>query len=215
MRHLDFPLDAKDVGEDGQIEGFAAVYGNVDFGGDIILPGAFAKTIKGRKSLPMLLYHDQRRPIGVWTDFEDSARGLKMKGKISSTADAQEAYAHAKEGALSGLSIGYRTIKERYTDKARELIELGLHETSLVAIPMNERALVTNVKDILEGGSLPTVREFEEFLRDAGGFSKSLAAAIAAKATPHLRGEPEAEGDPLAAFWALLRSAPIIDETGE
>jgi uncharacterized protein len=33
MRHLDFPLDAKDVGDDGQIEGLAAVYGNVDFGG--------------------------------------------------------------------------------------------------------------------------------------------------------------------------------------
>lgn len=207
MRHLDFPLDVKDVGEDGQIEGLAAAYGNVDFGGDIILPGAFAKAIKGRKSLPMLLYHDQRQPIGVWNEFEDSARGLKMKGRIStSTAVGSQAHMLARDGALGGLSIGYRAIKERYTEKARELIELGLHEVSLVAIPMNERALVTNVKDILDGGRLPTVREFEEFLRDAGGFSKSLATAIAAKATPHLRGEPEAKANDAVEFLRALRA---------
>lgn len=196
MRHLDFPLDVKDVGEDGAIEGLAAAYGNVDFGGDVILPGAFTKTLKGRKSLPMLLYHDQRMPVGVWNDFEDSAKGLKLKGRITTVTSAgAEALALARDGALAGLSIGYRSVKERYTDTSRELIEVALHETSLVAIPMNERAQITRVKDILAAGGVPTVREFEEFLRDAGGFSKSLAAAIAGKATPHLRGEPEAKAN--------------------
>ena len=60
----------------------------------------------------------------------------------------------------------------------------------------------------------PTVREFEGLLRDAG-FSKAKAAAIAAAATPHLRGEPEGEVDPMVQFWALMRAAPIIDNTGE
>jgi hypothetical protein len=205
VKTLDFPLDVKDVGEDGAIEGLAAAYGNVDHGGDILLPGAFTKTLKGRKTLPMLLYHDQRLPIGVWSAFEDTPKGLKLKGRITTvTATGAEALALARDGALGGLSIGYRALKERYTDTARELSEVSLHETSLVAIPMNERAQVTRVKDILANGNLPSVRQFEEFLRDAGGFSKSLAAAIAGKATPHLRGEPEVEADEAAEFWRQM-----------
>lgn len=204
MKTIDFPLETKDVSEDGQIEGLAAVYGNQDHGGDIILPGAFAKTIRGRKALPMLLYHDQRLPVGVWTGFEDTAKGLKMTGRVTTVTQAgKEALALARDGALSGLSIGYRAIKERYTDTARELAEIALIETSLVATPMNDRAQITRVKDILAGGKLPTVREFEEHLRDAG-FSKSLAAAIAGKATPHLRGEPEAKADEAADFWRAM-----------
>lgn len=216
MNHLDFPLDMKAISDDGGIEGFAATYGNLDHGGDIILPGALTKTLRGRKSLPMLLFHDQRRPIGVWTEFEDSSKGLKMRGRISiATAQGKEAHQLAMDGALGGLSIGYQTIKDRYTEKARELVELGLHEVSLVSVPMNDRALVTGVKEILESGGMPTVRQFEDFLRDAGGFSKAKAAAIAGKAAPLLRGEPEAEGDPMAALWDAIRDAPIIDLTGE
>jgi hypothetical protein len=77
----------------------------------------------------------------------------------------------------------------------RQLHELALHEISLVPVGMNDRAIVTQVKSLVEAGELPSVREFEEFLRDAGGFSKSLAAAIASKAMPHLRGEPEVKAE--------------------
>jgi HK97 family phage prohead protease len=207
MIHLDFPLDLKDVSEDGTITGLAAAYNNVDYGGDVILPGAFTKTLKGRKALPMLLYHDQRLPIGVWSSFEDTTKGLKMTGKISkATSTGQEALALARDGALSGLSIGYRAVKERYTDEARELIEVGLHEASLVAIPMNERALISSVKDIMADGKVPTVREFEQFLRDSG-CSKSLSVAIAAKAAPLLRGEPEAKADDdMRRYLELMRA---------
>ena len=75
------------------------------------------------------------------------------------------------------------------------LKQLDLWEVSPVNFPANRRAQLTSVKSINEAGELPTVRQFEDFLRDAGGFSKSLAAAIAAKATPHLRGEPEGQAD--------------------
>lgn len=203
MRTLDFPLKVKDVGEDGTIEGYAATYGNVDHGGDIILPGAFARTIKGRSTLPMLLYHDTRRPVGVWNAFEDSSKGLKLKGRVTTaTADGVEALALARDGALAGLSIGYVAVKERYTDVARELIELKLLETSLVAVPMNERAQVTKVKHIAGDGKLPGLPEFEEFLREAG-FSRTQATAIAGKGLSHLlRGEP---GDALeTGFWSAL-----------
>ena len=158
------------------------------------------------KSLPMLMYHDQKRPAGVWTNFEETSDGLLAKGRFSmSTLTGKEAHGLVKDGAIGGLSMGYQALKHKMVGRARHLIEVALHEVSLVTIPMNEKTLVTSVKDILDGGEVPTVREFEEFLRDAGGFSKSLAVAIAAKATPHLRGDPEAKADDALAFLKALR----------
>ncbi|MGK2908753.1 MAG: HK97 family phage prohead protease [Sphingobium sp.] len=208
MNELDFALDTKALDDEGHIEGLAAGYGNLDFGGDIMLPGSIAKSIAGKKAIPMLMYHNMQRPAGVWTDFKETDAGLLVKGRFSmSTRYGKEAYGLVKDGAIGGLSVGYRAIKEKMVGKARHLIEVALHEVSLVTIPMNEKAVVTSVKDILEGGKLPSVREFEEFLRDAGGFSKSLAVAIAAKATPHLRGEPEGKADDAVEFAKRLRAA--------
>lgn len=205
MNELDFALDTKAVNDDGYIEGLAVGYGNLDRGGDIVLPGAIRMS---GKTLPMLMYHDQKRPAGVWTEFADTADGLLAKGRFSmSTRNGKEAHGLVKDGALGGLSMGYQAVRHKIVGKARHLIEVALHEVSLVTIPMNEKTLVTSVKDILAGGDLPSVREFEEFLRDAGGFSKSLATAIAAKATPHLRGEPEAKADDPAEIMRKLRAA--------
>jgi uncharacterized protein len=181
MNHLDFVLETKAVTEDGQIEGLAAGYGNVDAGGDVVMPGALARSLTARKSIPMLMYHDQTRPAGVWTDFAESPGGLIVKGQISMSSQiGREAYGLVRDGAIGGLSIGYRTVREQLVGKTRQLIELALYEVSLVTIPMNERAVITAVKSIIEHGQLPTLREFEDFLREAG-FSKSQATAIAGK----------------------------------
>ncbi len=209
MNELDFELDAKAIDDDGNIEGLAVGYGNVDHGGDQVMPGAISASIAGRKTLPMLLFHDQQRPAGVWTAFKEVSDGLLVKGRFSmATRNGKEAHGLAKDGALGGLSMGYKAVRQRFEGKARQLIEVALHEISLVTIPMNDRTRIISVKDILDGGELPSVRQFEEFLRDAGGFSKSLAAGIAAKATPHLRGEPEGKADELAEFLsAMIRDA--------
>jgi HK97 family phage prohead protease len=181
MNHLDFVLDTKAVTEDGQIEGLAAGYGNVDAGGDVVMPGALARSLTARKSIPMLMYHDQTRPAGVWTDFVESPGGLIVKGQISMSSQiGREAHGLVRDGAIGGLSIGYRTVREQLVGKTRQLLELALYEVSLVTIPMNERAVITGVKSIIEHGQLPTLREFEDFLREAG-FSKSQATAIAGK----------------------------------
>jgi HK97 family phage prohead protease len=207
MNTLDFQLDVKAVDDDGLIEGVAAGYGDVDHGDDLIIPGAAAKSLAGRARVPMLLFHDQKRPVGVWSSLTETGDGLLAKGRFAmSTSAGKEAHALTRDGALSGLSIGYRTLKHRMQGKVRELQEIAVHEISLVAIPMHQRAQITAVKSILEAGELPTIREFEEFLRDAGGFSKSLAAAIAGKATPHLRGEPEAKANDAVEFLRALQA---------
>ncbi len=194
MSELGFGFEIKSIDEAGYIAGIAAGYGNIDHGGDVIMPGALTKAIAGRSSVPMLLFHDHKRPVGSWSKFDETDAGLNVEGKIAIKSDAgRDAHALVEARALSGLSIGYKTIRHKFEGKARQLHELALHEVSLVPVGMNDRAVITQIKSLVEAGGMPSVREFEEFLRDAGGFSKSLAAAIAAKATPHLRGEPEAK----------------------
>lgn len=191
MEELDIVLDAKALDDDGNIEGLAVGYGDIDHGNDIVARGAVQ--LEGRKSIPMLLHHDRKKPVGVWTEFADQPDGLRVKGQFSANTLAREARQDVKLGVITGLSMGFITKKHRLEGKARHLLEVGLHEISLVTVPMHNRTRILSIKDILGGGELPSVRQFEEFLRDAGGFSKSVAAAIATKAAPHLRGEPEAK----------------------
>lgn len=203
MNELDFTLDLKALEADGAIEGMAAGYGNMDHGGDIMLPGS--AIVRG-KSVPMLLYHDQRQPVGVWSDFKESADGLIVKGRFAmSTVAGKEAHAMTKDGALGGLSIGYKSIKDKMVGKARHIAEAIVHEVSLVTIPMNEKALIGSVKDIVGAGELPTLRQFEDFLREAG-FSNSQAKAITGKGLASLiqREAGSTSNDEAAAFFAAL-----------
>lgn len=214
-------IDTKAVKDDGTFEGYGSVFGVVDSYAEVVKPGAFMASLAKRKArgVKLLWQHDTTQPIGVYEDLAEDSKGLWCKGRLLKDVSpkAAEAYGLLREGALDGLSIGYRQIKAE-PDKDRpgvlNLLELDLREISIVTFAANERARVETVKSILSGGVLPTVREFEEHLRDAG-FSKAKAVAIAAAATPHLRGDPEAEGDQIAQFLRALRDAPIEDLTGE
>jgi HK97 family phage prohead protease len=215
MKTFDFQFKADDVGNEGEFEGYASTFGNVDQGGDIVEPGAFIESVVKAKSdgrsIPMLWQHDQREPIGIWKDIAEDSKGLHVKGQLLLEDPlAKRAHVLLKNKALGGMSIGYGIPAggAEPDEKRRGVMRLkkiDLREISLVTMPMNIAAKVTTVKTILDDGKLPTVREFEEFLRDAG-FSKSLATAIAAKATPHLRGDPEAKAIDPAAFMAALLS---------
>ena len=120
MERFDLSLDLKGIGDDGLIEGVAAGYGDVDLGGDIIIPGALTKSIATRSRVPMLLFHDQKRPVGVWDTMRERGDALEVKGRFAmSTAAGREAHALTKDGALPGLSIGYRTLRHRMAGKAR------------------------------------------------------------------------------------------------
>lgn len=217
LKHFAFALETKSLSEAGEFEGYASTFGNVDQGNDLVEPGAFIKSIvkakKDGRTIPMLWQHDQREPIGVWRDLAEDQRGLFVKGQLLIETDpvARRAYGHLKAKSIGGLSIGYRVppggaAQDEKRPGITRLKEIDLREISLVTMPMDLQARVTAVKTILDAGNLPSTREFEEFLRDAG-FSKSLAAAIAGKATPHLRGEPGVKAnDVVAAFAAELKS---------
>ena len=221
-KNSELPLEVKALSDDGTFEGYGSIFGNVDSYGEIVEPGAFTASLvdarrKGR-TVKMLWQHDPQQPIGVWGDLAEDNKGLYVKGTLLKEASprAAEAYGLLKAGALDGLSIGYRVVEAApHADKqgVLSLKKLDLKEVSIVTFAANDRARVDSVKHTLAAGIVPTVREFEDLLRDAG-FSKRLAAAIATKAAPHLRGDPEAEVDPMDALWAALASAPVTDTTG-
>lgn len=154
--HEGFPLehkfvalgDTREVPGGIAIEGYASFFGEVDRGGDVVVRGAYAKSLAALKAaggqVKMLWQHDPAQPIGVWDEVCEDARGLHVKGwLLTDIARGREAARLIEAGALDGLSIGYRTVTAVKDDRGRRLLkELELWEVSLVTFPMLPSARV-------------------------------------------------------------------------
>lgn len=139
------------VNADGSFSGYASLFGRLDLGGDIVEPGAFARSLKGRGAagIRMLFQHDPAEPIGVWKELREDERGLFVRGKLTrGVARAEEVLALMRGGALDGLSIGFRAVKTRGGGKAgvRHIVEADLWEISVVTFPMLPDARIATVK---------------------------------------------------------------------
>jgi HK97 family phage prohead protease len=141
-----------DGDESGEFTGMASTYdGPPDYGGDVVLKGAFSKSIQSQgKGLPILWQHRTGQPIGVGK-IADTPTGLLLNGKlVMADPVARRAYAHMRAGSVRGLSIGYDPIKSvDRADGGRDLHEIRLHEISVVTLPMNPKAEVAGVKSLL------------------------------------------------------------------
>lgn len=216
MDEFDFDLSVKSIDADGTIVGIAAGYGNVDHGNDVMLAGAATKSLEGKARLPMLLFHDQRRPVGVWhvPEFKELPDGQQVMGRFAmSTIAGKEAHAMAKDGALGGLSYGYRTLKKKMVGAVRQLVEVALHEISLVTIPMNSKALIMSVKDIgdlrdrLAAGERLTEREWEGLLKKGFDLSNAEAERAVRLNLKGGQGDPGVTAhDDARGFFEALRS---------
>lgn len=202
-QRLDMPLTLKSVSDSGEFEGYGSVFGVKDSYSDIVVPGAFLKSLNdwsGKGRLPALLWqHDMSEPIGVYTEMREDEIGLYVKGRLLIDDDplARRAHAHMKAGSLSGLSIGYILNDWEYDrDKGGWLLkEIDLWEVSLVTFPANDEARISEVKSLLERGETPPPSKVERALREVG-FSGSQAKAFMAKGysaiTPREAGADEA-----------------------
>ena len=181
---LDFGFELKASKDDGTFEGYGSVFNITDGGGDIVIPGAFAETLSSQKAagrLPAMLWqHRQSEPIGVYTSMEEDSVGLKVAGQLAlKTVRGAEAYELMKMGALSGMSIGYRSRDDSYdrVTGVRSLKKLDLVELSLVTFPMNDASRVSAVKGI---ETIESLRDAERHLRDSG-MSRAEAVAFIAR----------------------------------
>lgn len=163
------PVELKELSQEGEFEGYASIFGELDDGNDIVLKGAFKKSLKARPpgKVRMLWQHGWHDPIGVWDEIREDDKGLFVRGHLlTDLAKGREAHVMLKAGALDGMSIGYRTVVSQRDEKTgvRKLKELELWEISLVTFPMGPSARVSATKGqwdekevarILSEGGLP------------------------------------------------------------
>ncbi|WGD30389.1 HK97 family phage prohead protease [Ancylobacter sp. WKF20] len=171
------PLEIKAAGslatiaEDGTFEGYAALFGRVDLGRDLILPGAFAASLneRGTGGVRLLFQHDPAEPIGVWEELREDALGLKVRGRLTlEVARAREVLALMRAGAIDGLSIGFRAVEGRTEPRmrVRRLSRIDLWEISIVTFPMQPEARIAAVKGGWSAGRLAaTIRRGARRLR--------------------------------------------------
>lgn len=196
-----FDYEIKAVSDDGLFSGYGSVFGNVDSYNEVVAKGAFTESIaeikaKGR-TLPTLWQHRSGEPIGNWdiNTMKEDAHGLFGEGQLwlGDAPYAKIAYRGMQSRAITGLSIGYYVRDESFDEKTRirTLKKLDLVEISIVTNPANDDARIDAVKAMIAGGRLPSLKEFEQILREAG-FSKSQSAVIANRGLSHLlRSESE------------------------
>lgn len=146
----EFPFVLTKMDDDeGTFTGYASIFNEVDSYGDVVVPGAFKRTLKNKKQFPILWSHNITEPVGVITGQEDE-KGLRVEGRLTKGVQrASELRALMRDKAVDGLSIGYQTIKEE-NDKesgARRLKEINLWEVSLCVFQACPGANVAEVKE--------------------------------------------------------------------
>ena len=183
-------------GETGAFSGYASVFGGVDSYRDTIMPGAYKSVIEriqaGSARMPkMFINHKSYElPVGKWLHMEEDEKGLLMSGELTPGMDeAKTVKAAMQHGTIDGLSIGYGLNRDdvEMVEKEDGMVRViknvsELYEISIVTYPADDAARVdlSSVKSALD--QIESIKDFEDFLREAGGFSKSLATATASRA---------------------------------
>jgi len=214
IKKLTFHSEVKANDDKGTFTGYGSIFGNEDQGSDIMQKGAFTKSLEQRPAskVKMLYQHKTDEPIGVFTEMYEDSKGLFVKGQLAmGTQKGREAYELLKMGALDGMSIGFRADpdKQGYNENkrgTRTLKEVDLMEISLVTFPMNERALIENVK-----ASQKSIREWEKILREVGSLSRTEA-KIGAKALSESLSQRDAGDDNKQLATLINKVADILKQ---
>jgi len=156
MEHKYKEFRVKSEGDSGTISGYFSTYDRIpDSYGDVIAKGAFTETIKAREEsghpFPLCWNHDLNQIIGKVESIEDTEKGPLMTASFFNTPLAQEKREIVKSGCVYQFSFAYDVKDAAIVDledgtKANELRQIDLFEVSIVPIPANPRAEVTDIK---------------------------------------------------------------------
>lgn len=218
LETLSAPLEIKLApnADAGEFEGYGSFFGNQDSHGDVVVMGAFKASLTERagRGLPLVPMHFNHgipelggeRAVGVWKAMSEDSKGLHVRGRISgmNTDKGRHYFERVKDGAISGLSIGYRLAPngadygKSPAEPRRRLKAVLLHEVSIVDEPSNALARVEAVK-LAERGDL------ESLLRK-GGLSKAAARQIIAGGWSALTGQPDPDPSDSLPIGDLLKA---------
>ena len=159
MLYKSFQLKAD---ETGKIAGFFSTYEKTpDSYGDIIAPGAFTKTIEDRKAtghpFPLCFNHDFSAVIGAVNTIEEKEQGPYIEADFLDTQLGQDVRKMVQSGAIYQFSFAYDVLKNRAPNAEEKangvtnvLEEVEVYEVSVVTVPANSNAQVTDIKSAIE-----------------------------------------------------------------
>ena len=162
MQYKTFSIYAKEVNYDEEsrtISGYAAIFGNKDKAGDILIKGCFAKSIQDRgpessanDKIIMLWMHDMNEPIGIPLILIEDEKGLYFESKIDDVPRGNQAIKQLESGTLNQFSIGYQYVWENCEYDAEKdafiVKEVKLYEISVVSIGCNGETEYLGLKSI-------------------------------------------------------------------
>ena len=156
-KYKEFPMQ-KSADDAGTISGYFSTYDRIpDSYGDVIAKGAFTETIEKRKEsghpFPLCWNHDLDQIIGSVNpdDIQDTDKGPLMTASFFNSPLAQEKREIVKSGVVYQFSFAYDILEAGPVElengiKANELKKLDMFEVSIVPIPANQNAVMTEVK---------------------------------------------------------------------
>lgn len=195
LDRIEVPFEIKATNNDDKdfftFEGLASTFGNVDQGGDVVVSGAFNKSLV--KRAPVILWqHNSSEPIGMPVEVKEVQEGLYLKARLpkDDTLVKGRVIPQMKVGSIRKMSIGFNTIEsDRDRDGVRLLKELDLWEVSLVTFPMNEQAGVTGFKsktgeklfNLEDVAHIADIKSLREFLKNTDIFTKQAREHVLSK----------------------------------
>ena len=160
---------------DLRIKAILSEVDKVDSDGDIILPGAFDDAIKTVSDLLMLYMHKRGEIVGKWDNLRMDGKLFKADGVIFSGDDgydrAKMAAKLIKAKLMKGVSIGFRPTEWKSVSiddrpYGWDIEALDLKEASIVDVPANSSAEVTDIKQKMDKEKLKTVMMHKFFRAD-------------------------------------------------
>lgn len=187
-------VQVKFKGGSNTFKGYASVFDGIDSYGDRIQRGAYSKIIEkiagGEDAMPKMFINHRSWdiPPGKWMTLSEDEKGLMVEGEFTpGNPQGDIVKAALQHGTIDGLSIGFQLGEfEMLKENGREIRLIksvaALPEVSIVTFPADENARVdlNSMKSSLE--KIHSLKELEDFLREAGGFSRALATATASRA---------------------------------
>jgi HK97 family phage prohead protease len=148
----------KDIdSKEGIVTGYYSVFGNIDSDGDMIMPGAFLKTIQdngpeGKNRIMHLWQHNPNEPIGKPSVLKEDTYGLYFETKLADTSRGKDTLKLYEAGVINEHSIGFNTVKKESKSDHTALLELKLWEGSTVTWGANDLTRVTGMKSLNKEG---------------------------------------------------------------
>lgn len=210
MKTKSMQIDVKAIDlEAGQFEGYAAVFGNKDSYGDVLVQGAFADTLANDygadgKGVPTYWCHDFKDPfknLGATIWAREDARGLRVRVQLDlDTQNAKQTLKLLKEGRVNQMSFGYTVLEGAYVESEElgffyEIRKVKLHEVSVVPIGVNQETEILSAKSAGDGDEVASLLSaaVEQFALGRAALVKAINATGVDIKLPALAGEEESE----------------------